>query len=148
MSGLIDYVLAHTERGECKCGKCLDAREGPNAPAVHTVDMVFFTVALVGEPNAATFAELTKQHPGEFCSVDPFDGKDHSYLELGAWIGDQGLAMQYMSLGVMLGSFRLLGPSIMGIESGDPKAMQIASMGFLSIIKPPEGALTPHDNQT
>ena len=44
MESLIDYVLKHTERGECNCGQCLDRGDKPD-PVGHTVDLGFFKVA-------------------------------------------------------------------------------------------------------
>jgi hypothetical protein len=130
MQSLIDYVLAHTERGECKCGKCFDAIGKPD-PQGHTVDMVFFKVAAKDAPSKETFVHLTNEHKGDFCEVDPFDGHEHNYMELGAWIGDQGIAMQYMGLGVALGVFSLLSPAMLKLEG--PLAMRMAQNGMLAV---------------
>jgi len=111
MASLVDYVLRHTERGECNCGRCLDRGDKPD-PDGHTVDLGFFKVA-----------------------ANPLDGGEHNYMQLGGWIGDQGLAMQYMGLGVLLGVFKLLSPSMLGITSDDPMFMQMIGAGFLSIIQ-------------
>ena len=124
-----DYVVSHTDRGECKCGKCCDAGSKPDPQ--HSVDMVFFKVATTNDPSAEEYRKLTSEHKGDYAEVDPFDGKEHSYLELGAWIGDQGLAMQFMALGVSLGLFNLLSPAMLGIEG--PEALQMAGMGLLAI---------------
>ena len=59
--------------------------------------------------------ELTQKHRGEFGDCDPMDGGEHNYMELGGWIGDQGIAMQYMGLGVLLGVFNLLSPAMLGL---------------------------------
>lgn len=123
--------MHHTERGECKCGKCIDVGSKAD-PQGHTVDMVFFKVVKRGEPTPEEFMRLSAAHRGDFTSVDPFDGKEHSYLELGAWIGDQGLAMQYMALGCLLGVFTLLSPMTV-LEVEGPLAMQMAQAGYLSI---------------
>lgn len=126
---LVDYVIAHTKRGECKCGSCCDVGNKPDPS--HSVDMVFFKCAATDQPQAGAFRELTSAHKGEFCSINPFDGKEHSYIELGGWIGDQGLAMQYMALGVALGLFTLLSPAMLGLEG--KLAMEMAGKGLLSI---------------
>lgn len=131
---LADFVIRHTERGECKCGKCSDVGTKPDPQRPHTVDMVFFKVAPVGEPSLSEFRDLTASHVGEFNTVNPFDGREHNYMELGGWIGDQGLAMQYMALGVSLGAFKLLTPhTLMGLSDGDPLAMQMAGSGFVAV---------------
>jgi hypothetical protein len=64
--------------------------------------------------------------------VNPFDGKEHNYLEIGAWIGDQGLGMQFMALGVLLGVFDLLTPiTVLGVTG--EVAMMLAGSGFVAI---------------
>jgi hypothetical protein len=136
MKELIDYILAHTVRGECKCGQCADVGNKPD-PNGHTANLVFFKVATRDNPERQRFEELTRAHEnGEFSNVNPFDGKEHNYIELGAWIGDQGLAMQYMGLGVLLGSFNLLSPqTVLHIPDDDPVVMQMAGMGLLAVQK-------------
>lgn len=100
----------------------------------HTVDLVFFKVA--NDPNnpadAETLRTLIKEHRGEFNDVDLFDGNKHNYMEVGGWIGDQGLALQLMGLGAILGLWKLITPMSLGI-TGD-NAMQMAGMGMLSIL--------------
>jgi hypothetical protein len=131
MNDLAKYVYAHTERGECKCGKCLDVGDSPD-PIGHTIDMVFFKVAVKDNPSLDEFNLLTSEAKhGEFANMDPFDGQEHNYMEIGAWIGDQGLAMLYMTLGVYLGAFTLLSPALLGLSG--PEALQLAGMGMLSI---------------
>ena len=131
MNELAKYVYDHTERGECRCGKCADVGNSPD-PTGHTIDMVFFKAAAKGNPTLDEFKRLTSESKdGDFASVDPFDGKEHNYMELGAWIGDQGLAMLYMALGVSLGAFKLFSPAMLGLDG--TMALQIAGMGMLSI---------------
>lgn len=104
-----NYVMDHTARGECRCGRCIDRGDAPD-PTGHSVDLIFFPVSARNEPDAETFRRLTREHKGEFVDMDPFDGQGHGYIELGAWIGDQGLAMQYMGLGALLDVFELIAP--------------------------------------
>jgi hypothetical protein len=131
MSTLAKYVHDHTERGECKCGKCADVGNSSD-PNGHTIDMVFFKVAAKDNPSLEKFKRLTEEAKhGAFADVDPFDGHEHNYMELGAWIGDQGLGMLYMALGVSLGAFTLLSPALLGFSG--PEALQFAGMGMLSI---------------
>lgn len=127
---IIEYVVKHTERGECQCGKCIDSL-GNHQPEGHTVDMVFFKVAAKDAPEVREFVRLTRDHKGAFTDIDPLDGKEHNYMELGGWIGDQGLAMLYMALGVRLEVFSLLSPALLGL-TGD-MAMQVAGVGLLSV---------------
>lgn len=131
MINLTLYVANHTDRGECKCGKCFDTGSKPD-PQGHTVDMVFFLVSKLGAPTLEEFKKQTSAWKGVYVDYDPFDGQEHNYIDLGAWIGDQALALQYMALGTLLGGFELLTPkTVLGLE-GRP-AMQMAMMGMVSI---------------
>jgi hypothetical protein len=132
---LVDYVMAHSERGACLCGKCADAVFDPadRQPVGHTADVVFFQVS-AKDADANTLKELVKAHHGDYCQVDLFDGQEHGYMELGAWIGDQGLAMQLMGLGAILGLWNLLTPkSMLGKFVNDDLAMKMAGMGMVTI---------------
>lgn len=146
MNELTKFVWDHAARGECQCGSCFDKGDRPD-PEGHTVDLGFFIVSLMeieGTDRTGLeheFVRLTKTFPhGEFTDCNPLDGSEHSYLELGAWIGDQGLAMMYMGLGTLLGVFRLLTPAILRIEKTDPLYMKMLQGGLLSVIAPPEVA--------
>lgn len=127
-----EYVDAHTDRGECKCGRCRDVGTKPD-PIGHTADMVFFLVAKKDEPSAAEFEALTKAHPGDWQECDPLDGKEHSYLELGAWLGDQGVALRYMALGSLLGVFDLLTPRTMLPALDEDLVMEMAGAGYITV---------------
>lgn len=129
-----NYVIGHTERGECKCGQCIDKGDKPE-PQGHTADLIFFKVAKRENPTAEEFRRLTLDSlQGAYCNCDPLDGREHSYIELGGWIGDQGVAMQYMALGALLGVFELLTPrTVLGLAESDDSAVKLASQGFLSI---------------
>lgn len=128
-----EYVLYHTTRGECRCGKCLDKGNSPD-PVGHVVNIGFFTVGLSEYPaDVETFKKLTAEHAGDFGEMNPLDGKEHSYIELGGWIGDQGLAMQYMALGTLLGVFDLLTPWTMLPFLAEEQKQQMAGMGMINI---------------
>ena len=154
---LIEYVRKHTQRGACQCGQCLELAtvEGrieivPNIDAEkwqlddgpHTVDLIFFKVALVNaagdEPaSAEELVRLTDAHLGDWGDCKPFDGEEHNYMKLGGWIGDQGLAMQFMALASILGLTQLLTPyTIFGRDLfiADPGLpLQMAQSGLLSV---------------
>lgn len=141
---LIDFVIAHTTRGECQCGKCFDRGDKPD-PIGHTADLIFFKVALVPDiPTPEVFRAKTAEHRGEFADCDPLDGNEHGYMELGGWIGDQGLAMQYMALGSLIGVFRLITPRTQLPDGliGDDQVMQMAGLGMVSIIAAKQEAPT------
>lgn len=112
MIDLVQYIKDHVDRGECKCGKCIDVGNKLD-PIGHTADVYFFTCSTMGDPTSKEFTELIHEHKGEFNKCDPLDGQEHSYIELGGWIGDQGLALMFMGLGKLLGVFDLLTPKIL-----------------------------------
>jgi hypothetical protein len=131
---LAEYVITHTERGECKCGQCFDRGERPD-PTGHSVDVALFNVAIQNHPTLDEFATLIKTHRGEFADVDVFDGQEHSYIELGGWLGDQGVALRFMALGHMLEAFTLMTPrSILGADVDDALVQQMAGMGLVTVV--------------
>lgn len=139
---LTEYVAAHVLRGECQCGKCADRIANPeeHQPTGHTADMMFFKVAL--KPDKAgkdadieTFKRLTREQRGEWGDVIVLDGQEHNYMELGGWIGDQGLAMMYMGMGALLGVFTLLTPrTLLGSVINDETAMMMAGQGMIAVM--------------
>jgi hypothetical protein len=132
---LQEYVIKHTIRGDCTCGKCIDAPRDPKQPEGHTANLVFFKVAKQNDPKKEDLLNLIKQHNGEFCDINLFDGKEHSYIEIGAWIGDQGLALLLMGLGSLLEIWDLLTPmSMFNFTEEDPTTKRMIGMGYLSII--------------
>jgi hypothetical protein len=132
MKDLIEYVTAHTERNACTCGRCCVS--GDDKPMTgHTVDLFFFDVCAKAAPDAQTLKKLIAEHRGEHVEVNLFDGKEHSYIELGAWIGDQGLAMQMMGLGVILGLWEVLHPGMLGLNRNDPMAQKMAGAGMVTM---------------
>lgn len=136
MSNLVQYVADHTLRNACRCGKCID----PGNPDVHllphTVNMYFFDVCAVNNPLKEEFLHHIANHKGEFADMNPLEG-EHSYIEVGGWIGDQGLGMQFMALGKMLGLWEIMHPGMI-LNVNDPKqkalADQMAGMGMVSIV--------------
>jgi hypothetical protein len=140
MNDLIDYVREHTYRGECQCGSCCDKGDRPE-PTGHTADMVFFPVGICLEPDTETFCRLTREYRGEYQDLNPLDGKTHGYLSVGAWIGDQGDALRYMALGVLLGVFSLKTPmTVLRMAKDDPQTMELAGNGFVAVQAVPQAA--------
>lgn len=128
------YVTEHVERGECKCGKCIDVGSKPDPAAAHTADLIFFKAAIKGQPSREEFEQLTRQHAGEFGPCNPLDGEEHGYIELGGWIGDQGIALEYMALGYLLGVFDLLTPrTVLGEQVDEKLAMEMAGAGYVTV---------------
>jgi len=122
-----EYVSRHAVRGACQCGKCFDAPANPDQhqPIGHTADLVFFKVA-AREANRSEFERLVN---AEFPHW--LDGKEHSYLDTGGDIGDQGLAMMAMGLGAILGTWKLMTPAMLDIP--DDLKIQMAGVGFITI---------------
>lgn len=127
---LAEFVRAHVVRGECLCGRCVDG--GTEQPVGHTADLVFFKVALRGEPDVEELKGLIKAHQGEFIEIDLLDGEEHNYMDIGAWIGDQGLALMLMGMGSLLGLWDLMTPYSM-LKCDESVAMRLAGMGMITV---------------
>lgn len=137
MEELIQFLQLHSIRGACQCGGCIDAPAHPETeqPKGHTADLVFFKVAAQNDPDVDALKKLITEHKqGAFCNVDLFDGKEHGYLELGGWIGDQGYALCLMGLGTVMGLWTLLTPrTVLGDSVTEDLAMKMAGMGYITI---------------
>ncbi len=141
MNELIDFVSRYATRGPCCCGKCIDAPPNPEEeqPDGHTVDVHFFKVAAQAEEGelphlAAQLRRLLSEHKCASYGINPLDGKEHNYMELGGWVGSQGWALTLMGLGARLGLWRLLTPrSVMGSIIDADMANRLAGMGMISI---------------
>lgn len=133
---LTEYVRTFSSRGACTCGKCCDAGPEKQQPDGHTADVYFFEVAALPEADAATLRQLIGEHKGVHNECDPLDRCEHSYIELGGWLGDQGLALMFMGLGTLLGLWRMLTPKMLpGLDKDTMDRM--AGAGMLSIIRIP-----------
>lgn len=124
MQDLIRYIEEHTARGECQCGSCFD--KGPDRPApTHSVDVHFFWVSVVGEPNKdELLAHLIRAYP----DLDRLKGGP-SYIEIGGALGDQGLALRLIGLGGLVGLWPVITPETLGING--QAAKQMAGGGFV-----------------
>jgi len=133
MNKLIEYITAHTKRGDCTCGRCIDAPAETKQPSGHTADLIFFKVAAVNNPVAEDLKKLIEQHESDYpCNL--FNGNEHSYLEIGGFIGDQGYGLTLMGLGSLLGLWTLLTPrSVLGSLCTDEMAMALAGRGMITI---------------
>ena len=135
MTELIKYINEHSIRGACTCGQCIDAPENPEEkqPEGHTANVEFFKVSLRNEPDAEILRKLVMDNKGEFNDANLFDGKEHSYIEIGAWIGDQGYALILMGMGELLGLWKLLTPTSFGMP--EELRQMMAGQGLVTIIK-------------
>ena len=81
---------------------------------------------------------LIAAHKGEYGDVDLFDGKEHNYMEIGAWIGDQSTALMLMGMGKLLGMWELLTPNMLGFSPDDSFGMFLARSGMIAIQASPK----------
>ena len=146
LTDLHNYIIGHSVRSSCVCGKCIDVGDNPPEFTVlsseeqstdrHTADVVFFKVQTTNNADAGELRRLIEgvQH-GEFCDVNLFDGSEHNYLELGGWIGDQGQALVLMGMGYVLGLWDLLTPRSLFPPNliDDDMVRQMAGSGLITI---------------
>jgi len=127
---LVEYVIKHVERGPCQCGRCIDAVKDPEKkqPKGHTADLTFFKVRKTNNPDAGEFKKLVEEEFPHW-----LNGKEHSYLETGGDIGDQGLALMAMGLGELLGIWELMTPNSMVPFLDKEMGMKIAERGYITI---------------
>lgn len=119
MMNLLDYLRNNAVR--CK-------REDADA------DVIFFGVRKGPGATAETLKAAVSAHKGEFCDVNPLDGQEHSYLELGGWVGDQGAALDLIGLGAALGAWKLLTPkTVLGDLCPPDMVQHMAGMGMVSM---------------
>lgn len=134
MKPLIQFLIDHVDAGECTCGRCFPIPNNPGPHVEHTADLVFFKVAIKGEPDAAKLVSLITEYKGEFLDLNLFDGQDHSYINVGAWIGDQGWALKLMGLGSLLKLWDLRTPYTMIDKKMEPEmAKAMAGAGWVTI---------------
>lgn len=149
IDSLAEYVRQHARRGTCRCGRCFDRPGEDKQPQGHTADVVFFAVS-AHEADAETLRQLVSgSKHGEFCEIDLLDGEEHNYTELGAWIGDQGLALMLMGLGTVLGLWKLLTPKTM-FPAGIPDDLiqQMAEMGMVAVMSEKPARSTQSNKET
>lgn len=113
---LVEYVLKHVEK------------EQSNQSKDHIADLVFFKIKKINNPDSEEFKRLVKKEFSHW-----LDGKEHSYLETGGDIGDQGLALMAMGLGELLGIWELSTPNSMVPFLDKETRMKIAGAGYVTI---------------
>lgn len=118
---LIEYVVTHTEIS--------------NVATNLSVDLTFFHVGIFPDADQHELLQLINDtnKKGEFIDVDLFDGKEHGFVEVGGWIGDQRVALELMALGKMLNLWELLTPAMLTSLPPDIQ-LQMAEMGMISMI--------------
>jgi hypothetical protein len=119
MTTLNDYLKEHAQR-------C--------AADLADADVIFFGVKKGPKASLDGLKTAMAGHKGEFADIDPFDGKEHSYIEVGAWIGDQAAALTLIGLGATLGAWKLLTPrTVLGHDCPEDLAQKMAGMGMVAL---------------
>ncbi len=124
MTKLIDYIVNHTERGECQCGRCFDKQPDREAPP-HSVNAGFFWVSAKNNPTAE---DLNRLLLAEYPSPERLRAGP-SYIEIGGELGDQGLALLLIGLGELTGIWKIATPKSLGIEG--QAANRMMGNGFI-----------------
>lgn len=127
---LVEYVMANTTRGDCTCGKCIDSAANlglpEQQPSGHTINMTFFKVAAGPDAKKEALLELVQaEHPAYL------DGQEHNYTEIGADLGDQGIAIMLIGLGHLLGAWQALVPETVMPFLDDGMKTMLAERGML-----------------
>ena len=111
-------------------------------------NVIFFGVRKGPEATSDALKSAMASHEGVFCNINPLDGEEHSYLELGGWVGDQEAALLLIGLGATLGIWKLLTPyTVMGDMCTPAMAKALAGMGMVCMQVVP-AADTPTDLTT
>lgn len=138
MDDLAKYVIDQCIRGGCTCGKCIDAPAKKFQPDGHTVDVQFFKVALKNsdadkEIIKNNFIQLIKNHQGIYKEIDLLDGEEYDFIDIGRWIGNQGIALTLMGMGELLGMWKVTTPNRVAPDFSEETRDMLARAGFISI---------------
>jgi hypothetical protein len=126
---LLEYVNRYAVRGACTCDRCIDAPADAAAqqPVGHTVDLTFFKVAARGGSKDEFLTHVRNEFPGWL------DGREHSYIEVGGDVCDQGHALLTIGLGHVLGAWRALTPDTLMPDAPADLKQQMAAQGFIGL---------------
>lgn len=142
MNDLAKYVIEHCVRGDCMCGECTDVSAKKFQPDGYTADVQFFKVALKNsgltdadkEIMRNDFIQLIKNHKGIYRDIDIFDGNEYNFIDIGAWIGNQGIALTLMGMGELLGMWKVATPNRVAPDFSEETRSMLAEAGYISII--------------
>lgn len=94
-SALFDYVNEHIRRlGD------------DETPPENTMDLIFWRVVPAGGA-ARTLVQLIREHKAVNSPCNLFDGQWHNHIDIGGFVGHDGLALAMMALGASLDVFEL-----------------------------------------
>lgn len=97
-------------------------------------DVAFMNVKAKPEANAEDLKQLLDDVLPSL-GLNLFDHNEHSYIEIGGVVGDQGLALRLMGLGAELKLWQLLTPKTMlQIDNNSEMGQKMAGMGMVTIL--------------
>ena len=142
MDTLPQYIANHTE--------CIqNDKQLTPIELSKTADLISFKIKITNNPCAKELKELVtdfKGNDGIFTKFNtdtkilelfnPFDGEEHSYIELGAWLGHQHLALEFIGLCCLLNIATLLTPDTILPPNSIDKSMRLkmAGMGLITMM--------------
>lgn len=141
MGNLTEYIVENCIRGSCTCGRCTGSPAKKFQPDGHTADVQFFKVALKDSRSTdidkevikKNFIQLIKSHKGVYSEIDLFDGNEHNFVEIGGWIGNQGVALELMGMGELLGIWKVATPDRLAPDFSEETRKMLAGAGYISI---------------
>ncbi|MET0601875.1 MAG: hypothetical protein ABW167_07785 [Baekduia sp.] len=116
----------------------LHERDAPTDPVTHALVDTHFLVVAVDRAKAEEYrdefvAALECWPPDKTYMPDNRLAGGPSYIELGAQLGDQGLAFQFMAMGEVLGLWQVITPKKMLPGVSDEEAQRLAGGGLVMI---------------
>lgn len=115
-------------RGACCCGSCVDAPDTPQEHQPEGVNLTFFRVGVRGGLTAEEFKKTVEAEFPHF-----FNGQEHSYLQVGGDIGDQGMALTLIGMGHQLGVWKALSPDTLLPSLPEAIKKQMAGSGMVAL---------------
>lgn len=105
-----------------------------------SADLVFFKVEIKEDTSAETLSNLIDTYTELNYDLFLESNKKYNYITLGAWLGDQGLALKFIGMCSLLKLGNLLTPyTVFSDLMTKDGASQLAGQGLVSIIfKPTE----------
>jgi hypothetical protein len=105
-------------------------------PLVTVIDVFAVKVVVRKDADREAFVQFIRERAvagaGIFCDIDVHRlAEGPSYLELGAWLGDQKIALTVMALGVHHKAWQVITPTSLGFTGKE--ATEMAGLGLLLI---------------
>lgn len=117
MSTLAMYVMEYSHMGD--------------EPRPGSIDVGFFHVMVLGAREDA-FIRLTTEHQSDVL-IDPFENQMHDYITLGAWLGDQGIALRWMAMAKHFGLVDLYTPRTFMPSLTDEENKKMCGKGLVIV---------------